>query len=112
MPRVSSDYNFAALQPELAGHRRLSRNGSPPTRDAPPLSHKLIWWLCKKGHKWKVSVSNNAHFGANCPFCSGQKLFENGDRVERVASHVATPFHPSKHKTVTSNDVTSGSNTR
>ena len=36
-------------------------------------SSKKVWWVCWKGHEWKVSIANRSN-GSNCPVCSHHKV--------------------------------------
>lgn len=38
-------------------------------------SHKKVWWICTKSHKWQASISDRNN-GTRCPFCAGQKVLQ------------------------------------
>jgi hypothetical protein len=111
MARVSRDYNLAVIYPKLARQWHPTRNGSLTPRDVTPYSNKRMWWICKKGHEWRVSVSNRAQFGTGCPYCSGKKVCADNS-LEHVAPGIADQWHPVKNVDLTPKDVPAGSNKR
>ena len=34
------------------------------------MSHKVVWWKCRKGHRWKAEIANRSR-GQSCPRCFG-----------------------------------------
>lgn len=40
-----------------------------------PFSHKKVWWKCKLGHSWEISVSHRSR-GSSCPYCCNQRVLE------------------------------------
>lgn len=48
---------------------------------------KKYHWVCKKGHKWKATLSHRM-FGRNCPYCAGQKVLIN-DSFAKNSKYIA-----------------------
>ena len=71
-------------------------------------SNKKVWWKCEKGHEWQAVISSrtNRH---NCPYCSGQKVLKGENDLATVNPDLATQWHPSKNKNLTSSDITANS---
>lgn len=57
--------------PDLIGEWDQARNGEL-TPDALSIKSGIkIWWLCKKGHSWRVSIKSRVdRGGTGCPFCN------------------------------------------
>ena len=34
------------------------------------MSYKVVWWKCRKGHRWKAEIANRLR-GQSCPRCFG-----------------------------------------
>lgn len=70
---VKKGYNdIATTNPELLEEWDYEKNdklGIFPSN----LSHgstKLVWWKCKKGHEYQISVAQKTNRNVNCPICS------------------------------------------
>lgn len=37
-------------------------------------SNKEVWWKCKRGHGWKVSINTRNVKKTGCPYCAGRKV--------------------------------------
>lgn len=42
-------------------------------------SDKQIWWKCKEGDEFQTSVVHRTKDKTNCPYCTNQKVRDNGD---------------------------------
>jgi len=71
MPKLSQDYNLAALHPDVAMEWHPTRNGDLTAKNVTPGSNKKVWWLCAKGHEWKAVIHKRTE-GHGCPYCSGR----------------------------------------
>jgi hypothetical protein len=67
-------------RPDLVDEWNYSKNGNITPYDVRPLSNKSVWWVCKKGHEWKIEISNRngklPRNRTNCPVCN----FSKGER--------------------------------
>jgi len=68
---IVGETDFATVHPELLGEWDFGRNGELRPQDITASSHKMLWWQCAMGHRWK-SAAYNRHAGHKCPVC--QKL--------------------------------------
>ncbi len=62
---------LATKNPELAKQWHPTRNGDLTSYNVTANSNKKVWWLCEKGHEWKVNVASRNRSSSGCPYCSG-----------------------------------------
>jgi len=77
-------------------------------KDVSPFSSIKVWWICDKGHEWQAPVSDRSN-GHGCPFCSGSAVC-NDNCLATLNPRLAKQWHPTKNGSLTSKDVTTGSN--
>jgi len=58
-------------------------------------SDKIVWWKCKKGHEWEVSIGKRSS-GSNCPYCSHQKL-SNENSLKKINPKLAKEWNYEKN---------------
>ncbi len=105
--RACKDNCLATLKPELASEWHPSKNGSLTPGYVTLGSTKKVWWLCKKGHEWEVSVGSRIN-GQGCPYCSGKRACKD-NCLATLKPELASEWHPSKNGSLTPEDVTLGS---
>jgi hypothetical protein len=105
--KFAEERSLAALNPELAGQWHPGRNGGFAPCDISPYSSKIVWWLCQRGHEWKMAVRSR-HPLTDCPICCGKKVREN-QNLATAHPEVAEYWHPTKNGTVWPEDVSSRS---
>ncbi|PGQ87668.1 zinc-ribbon domain-containing protein [Priestia megaterium] len=105
--KVSIDNSLASLYSELAQEWHLVKNDSLTAQDVTPGSGKKVWWQCSKGHEWQAVIKSRKD-GSGCPYCSGRRVHLD-NCLETLYPNLAKEWHPSKNKTLTAKDVTSGS---
>jgi len=90
------EYNLLALRPDIARQWHPTKNGKLTPEDVTPGSSKKIWWVCDKGHEWRVTISGRC-IGWNCPYCSGR--YPTVDYNLQVTDpQLASQWHPIKNK--------------
>jgi hypothetical protein len=104
---VSDDNCLQNNNPELAKEWHQTKNGSLTARTVTPGSHKMVWWICKRGHEWQAVVYTRSK-GIGCPHCTGQKVCDD-NCLENVNPNLAKEWHPNKNEKLTPIDVTAGS---
>jgi hypothetical protein len=106
--RVCDDNHLEKLYPNLAEewHPKMNRNLKP--NEVVPGTPKKVWWLCSKGHKYKMQVRYRAKFGHNCPYCSGKRVCEDNN-LEILFPEIAKQWHPTKNGNKKPSDYTRGS---
>ncbi len=70
----TSENNFAVLHPDLLSELHPTKNGALDCRKLTRGSSKRVWWICDKGHEWKVPIYYRTakNGGTGCPFCRKQ----------------------------------------
>ena len=86
------------------------KNSSLSPKDVTPNSHKIVWWVCDRGHEWRAYVSNR-NKGRGCPYCSGQKVCED-NCLQTLNPLLSAEWHPTKNGTLTPSDVTPSTHKR
>ncbi len=72
-------------------------------------SHKKIWWICEKGHKWQAMISDRVRKDAGCPYCANRKALKGYNDLASVCPELAAQWHPVKNGALTPEMVTCGS---
>lgn len=111
--RISKDYNFQALYPEIAKQWHPTKNGNlKPSQFAPNNSSQKIWWVCEKGHEWQSIIRNRKTRG--CPKCAVLKSKRTMGVIPLPVTHpdIAKEWHPTKNGELTVNDVSKGSHVK
>jgi len=102
-----NENSLQAISPDLAKQWHPSKNGEITPLDVTSGTDKKYWWICDKGHEWKVSV-NNRMYGRNCPYCGGKRV--NKDNcLNTLKPELAKQWHPTKNNDLSPTDVTLGS---
>ena len=75
-----------------------------PTKNLPltpdhvlPGSERKVWWRCKKGHEWCVSVQARTLDGTGCPVCAGRKILAGENDMASRFPEIASEWHPTKN---------------
>ena len=72
-------------------------------------SHKEIWWICEKGHRWMAIASNRARLGRGCPYCAGQKPVVGENDLSTTHSELVKEWHLTKNGEITPEQYMGGS---
>ena len=59
------------------------------------MSHKKVWWLCKKGHEWEARINNRSK-GSGCLYCSG-RIVTKQHSLETLNPELAKEWHLRKN---------------
>lgn len=68
--KVNSTNSLLTNKPDLA--KEWSNKNKISSNEIAPNSMKKVWWVCSKGHEWKMSP--NGRRGTGCPFCSLKRV--------------------------------------
>lgn len=86
-----------------------------PARNAPltpddilPGSHRMVWWVCERGHEWRAMVKARAA-GSGCPVCTNRSVRTGFNDLATTHPALAAEWHPTKNGTLTPRGVTAGS---
>jgi hypothetical protein len=103
---ASQDYNLQQINPGLAREWHPTKNGKLTPKQVTPMSHKRVWWRCKKGHEWEAVIKYRGS-GSGCPFCSGKKASKEYN-LAVIKPELAAQWHPVKNGDLTPDNVTPG----
>ena len=104
---AGSDNDLAVLNPDLAAEWNADKNHPLTPEDVLPGSSKKVWWQCKNGHEWEVSINNRSR-GRGCPYCAGKKVGEDNN-LAVLNPDLAAEWHADNNHPLTPTDVTTGS---
>jgi len=72
-------------------------------------SHKKIWWVCEKGHKWQAMISDRTKKDAGCPYCANRKVLKGYNDLASTYPELSAQWHPYKNRELTPEMFTYGS---
>lgn len=99
--------DLATLWPDLSRQWHPTRNGTLAPEMVLPGSHKIVWWICERGHEWRAQVKSRVT-GCGCPVCANRKIhLKENDLVTRFPQ-IAAQWHPQKNGALTPNMVAPG----
>jgi len=101
--RVCDDNCLSTINPALAAEWHPHKNIGLTPDEIVAYSHRKVWWICKKGHKWEARVGSRNR-GAGCPYCSG-RLKPKDTSLDAVNPTLAKEWHPRKNGKLTPRDV-------
>jgi DNA-directed RNA polymerase subunit RPC12/RpoP len=67
--RIAPENSLSKLNRKIALQWDKVKNGSLTPREVSPVSKKMVWWKCRKGHRWQASVRSRTLGAAACPVC-------------------------------------------
>ena len=71
-------------------------------------SHRAVWWVCAKGHRWRAEVKSRTE-GSGCPVCANRKALPGCNDLATLRPSLAAQWHPTRNGELTPRDVTAGS---
>lgn len=70
---VTDVYNLAVTYPDLLKEWNYKLNDGINPYWLTPQSHKVVSWVCTKGHTWSASIINRTKNHSGCPYCNSGK---------------------------------------
>lgn len=105
---LTGETDLASCNPQLAQQWHPTLNGSLKADQVLPGSHRLVWWMCEKGHVWRAQIKSRAE-GCGCPVCANREIIaQENDLASRFPS-LAKQWHPTKNGALTPDMVAAGS---
>jgi hypothetical protein len=101
------DNDLATVRPDLAAQWHPGKNSAAPTQVSAG-SHKVVWWVCRKGHEWKAAVHTRVG-GSGCPVCAGKVVVPGENDLATAYPDLAAQWHPTKNGSLTPRDISVGS---
>lgn len=83
------------------------RNAPLTPEEVSPGSHRAVWWVCEKGHRWRAMVKSRA-MGTGCPVCANRAVAPGENDLAIAFPEVAAQWHPEKNGVLTPRDVLPG----
>lgn len=103
--------DLATLFPHLGKEWHPTKNAPLTPEQVMPGSHRMVWWICKKGHEWRAVVKSRVS-GCGCPVCANRSVRRGDNDLASTYPDLARQWHPTKNGALTPNNVTSGSSRR
>ena len=82
---LAGNTDLAASHPTLAHQWHGGKNNGLTPEQFLPGSHRVVWWICEKGHEWQASIKSRVA-GSGCPVCA--------DRVVRAGENDLASRYP------------------
>jgi len=91
---VRAGFNdMATTRPDLAAEWHPTLNALLTPQDVFRSVAKKFWWRDLLGHEWQASANERSN-GANCPFCSGQRILVGFNDLATRNPELASEWHP------------------
>jgi very-short-patch-repair endonuclease len=110
-PSPFPEKSLASVNPTLAEEWHPTRNNPLTPSNFTSGSGNEVWWQCKHGHEWKVSISARNFFGTKCPFCIGRKATVK-TCMTATRPDMAAVWHPVRNGDATPENTKAGSGIR
>jgi hypothetical protein len=94
---------LANLEPGIAQDWHPTKNGELTPFDVTRASGKLVWWFCKKGHEYEMTV--HARKRSGCPYCAGKRA-NSENCLATIAPVISSQWHPTLNGQLTPYEVT------
>lgn len=72
-------------------------------------STKMVWWVCKKGHRWQETVNHRTAGRTDCPYCTGRAAWPGETDLASRFPDLAREWHPTKNLPLNPDHVLPGS---
>lgn len=104
---IVGETDFASRFPDLAKEWHPVKNQPLTPEQILPGSHRMVWWVCEKGHEWQAMVKSRAS-GCGCPVCANRAIQQGDNDLDTTHPELAKQWHPTKNGALTPQDVTAG----
>lgn len=105
---VPGENDLASQRPDFVDQWHPTRNGAVTPDSVRPGSHKMVWWICERGHEWRASIKSRTD-GAGCPVCANRVLLPGENDLATVNPELAKQWHPEKNGALIPCDFVAGS---
>jgi hypothetical protein len=104
---IEGETDLLTLFPNIALDWDYEKNGMLAPSNITAHSNHKVWWKCKQGHQWKMTV-NNRTLGQGCPYCSGKRVLIGFNDLVTKNPELSAEWHPTKNGKLKPQDVTTG----
>lgn len=101
--------SLAYKNPDIAAEWHPTKNGSLTPDLISSGSNKIVWWLCKRGHEYDMSVDKKT-CGYGCPICSGRRIVVGVNDLATTHPYLLDMWDYEKNSNISPQQVTFGSN--
>lgn len=93
---ISGINDLATINPILAKEWNYEKNGDLKPNMVTVNCGRKVWWKCKKGHEWEVTVDNRNR-GRGCPFCGNKKILKGYNDLATVNPELVKEWNYKKN---------------
>ena len=104
---LAGETDLATLHPDLASQWHPTKNGDLTPEQVLPGSHRMVWWICEKGHVWRAQIKSRAE-GCGCPVCANREIRPMENDLASQNPRLAAQWHPTKNGRLTPDQIPPG----
>lgn len=108
---LAGETDLATRCPNLARQWHPTRNGALSPKQVLPGSHRIVWWICEKGHEWRASIKSRVS-GCGCPVCANREIHPAENDLASQYPQLAAQWHPTKNGLLTPDQIPPGTTRR
>ena len=111
MSHNEKEKSLQETYPTLAMEWNYAKNGNLKPSHVSKSSGKKVWWKCKYGHEWFVSINDRIHNNniRKCPYCMNQKVWSGFNDLETKYPKIAKEWNYEKNGNLRPSQVLPGS---
>lgn len=99
--------SLAEQYPTLAQEWHPTKNKGMTLNQFTSGSGKKVWWQCPLGHEWETQLFTRTK-GANCPYCSNQKVLKGFNDLATTHPEIAKQWHPELNGEIAPDQISAG----
>lgn len=103
----AGENDLATRFPEVAQQWHPTKNGLLTPEQVLPGSHRMVWWICQKGHEWRAQVKSRTS-GCGCPICANREIHPSENGLAAQYPRLAAQWHPTKNGAITPDTIAPG----
>ena len=104
---VPGENDLATRYPDLAAQWHPTGNGSLTPDQVLPGSHRMVWWVCERGHAWRAQVKSRVS-GCGCPVCANREVRRDQNSLAARYPQLTAQWHSAKNGSLTPDQVPPG----
>ena len=108
---LAGETDLATRCSNLARQWHPTRNGALSPKQVLPGSHRIVWWICEKGHEWRASIKSRVA-GCGCPVCANREIHPAENDLASQYPQLAAQWHPTKNGLLTPDQIPPGTTRR
>lgn len=104
---LAGETDLATRYPDLARQWHPVKNRALTPAQVLPGSHRMVWWICEKGHEWRAQVKSRVS-GCGCPMCANREIVASYNDLAAQYPQLAAQWHPTRNGALTPDVVAPG----